>query len=211
MRIKMKNNLLIKSIQSFFATWALMMAGRMEAGNILALVFFLLCFFFFRHIDVRLSKSDFEHTKYTSAVCLVLAAIFSALYMVVDYTYYVENLTSPWFRIGIVTAVLIGFLVLFYNLVLLLFSFTGDKNRMNTLLFSDDDPATPLFSFYQKHPALCAFLLCILCWLPYFLYQYPGIMTPDSINQLEQVLHVIPYSNHHPFLHTLLILLQYRL
>ncbi len=205
MRIKTKNNLLIKSIQSFFATWALMMASRMEVGNILTLVFFLLCFFFFRHIDVRLSKSDFEHTKYTSAVCLVLAAIFSALYMVVDYTYYVENLTSPWFRIGIVTAVLIGFLVLFYNLVLLLFSFTGDKNRMNTLLFSDDDPATPLFSFYQKHPALCAFLLCILCWLPYFLYQYPGIMTPDSINQLEQVLHVIPYSNHHPFLHTLLI------
>ena len=205
MRIKMKNNLLIKSIQSFFATWALMMASRMQVGNILTLVFFLLCFFFFRHIDVRLSKSDFEHTKYTSAVCLVLAAIFSALYMVVDYTYYVENLTSPWFRIGIVTAVLIGFLVLFYNLVLLLFSFTGDKNRMNTLLFSDDDPATPLFSFYQKHPALCAFLLCILCWLPYFLYQYPGIMTPDSINQLEQVLHVIPYSNHHPFLHTLLI------
>ena len=205
MRIKMKNNLLIKSIQSFFATWALMMASRMEVGNILTLVFFLLCFFFFRHIDVRLSKSDFEHTKYTSAVCLVLAAIFSALYMVVDYTYYVENLTSPWFRIDIVTAVLIGFLVLFYNLVLLLFSFTGDKNRMNTLLFSDDDPATPLFSFYQKHPALCAFLLCILCWLPYFLYQYPGIMTPDSINQLEQVLHVIPYSNHHPFLHTLLI------
>ena len=205
MRIKMKNNLLIKSIQSFFATWALMMASRMEVGNILTLVFFLLCFFFFRHIDVRLSKSDFEHTKYTSTVCLVLAAIFSALYMVVDYTYYVENLTSPWFRIDIVTAVLIGFLVLFYNLVLLLFSFTGDKNRMNTLLFSDDDPATPLFSFYQKHPALCAFLLCILCWLPYFLYQYPGIMTPDSINQLEQVLHVIPYSNHHPFLHTLLI------
>lgn len=205
MRIKMKNNLLIKSIQSFFATWALMMASRMEVGNILTLVFFLLCFFFFRHIDVRLSKSEFEHTKYNSAVCLVLAAIFSALYMAVDYTYYVENLTSPLFRIGIVTAVLIGFLVLFYNLVLLLFSFTGDKNRMNALLFSDDKPATPLFSLYQKHLALCAFLLCMLCWLPYFLYQYPGIMTPDSINQLEQVLHVIPYSNHHPFLHTLLI------
>ncbi|MDO4463844.1 MAG: DUF6020 family protein [Bacillota bacterium] len=211
MRIKMKNNLLTKSIQSFFATWALMMASRMQVGNILTLVFFLLCFFFFRHIDVRLSKSDFEHTKYTSAVCLVLAAIFSALYMAVDYTYYVENLTNPLFRISILTAVLIGFLVLFYNLVLLLFSFTGDKNRMNALLFSDGEPTTPLFSFYQKHPALCAFLLCILCWLPYFLYQYPGIMTPDSINQLEQVLHVIPYSNHHPFMHTLLIGLFYNM
>ena len=41
MRIKTKNNLLIKSIQSFFATWALMMASRMEVGNILTLVFFL--------------------------------------------------------------------------------------------------------------------------------------------------------------------------
>lgn len=127
MRIKTKNNLLIKSIQSFFATWALMMASRMEVGNILTLVFFLLCFFFFRHIDIRLSRSGFEYSGRTSIISFVIAVIFSALYMAVDYTYYVEDLTNPLFRIGIVTAVLIGFLVLFYNLVLLLFSYTCDK------------------------------------------------------------------------------------
>lgn len=228
MRIKTKNNLLIKSIQSFFATWALMMASRMEVGNILTLVFFLLCFFFFRHIDIRLSRSGFEYSGRTSIISFVIAVIFSALYMAVDYTYYVEDLTNPLFRIGIVTAVLIGFLVLFYNLVLLLFSYTCDKEWVNALLFTENsEAALPIFRlrhcqwlnipagkivfFYQKHPALCAFLLCVLCWLPYFLYQYPGIMTPDSINQLEQVLHVVPYSNHHPFMHTLLIGLFYNI
>lgn len=36
-------------------------------------------------------------------------------------------------------------------------------------------------------------------------------MTPDSINQFEQVLGVIPYSNHHPFVHTMLIKLLYQI
>lgn len=34
-------------------------------------------------------------------------------------------------------------------------------------------------------------------------------MTPDSLNQFEQVLGLIPYSNHHPWMHTLLIKLIY--
>ena len=36
------------------------------------------------------------------------------------------------------------------------------------------------------------------------LYQYPGIMSPDSINQFEQMLDIIGYNNHHPFVHTML-------
>lgn len=36
-------------------------------------------------------------------------------------------------------------------------------------------------------------------------------MTPDSINQFEQVLRIIPYSNHHPWVHTLLIGLFYHI
>ena len=36
-------------------------------------------------------------------------------------------------------------------------------------------------------------------------------MTPDSINQFEQALGLIPYSNHHPVAHTLVIKLMYRI
>lgn len=198
-------DIIIKSAQSFFTAWALMEASRMEAGNILTFVFFLLCFFFFCHIDTRLSASGFDRGKRTRITAGIISLIFSALYMAVDYPFYVENLTNPLFRIGIVSAVLIGFLVLFYNLLLLLFSYTGDKVHLEAILF--DNEATPAL----PRLGLFAFLICLLGWLPYFLYQYPGIMTPDSINQFEQVLHIIPYSNHHPWMHTLTIGIFYNL
>lgn len=57
--------IIIKSIQSFFTVWALMKASRMQPGNILTIVFFLLCFFFLNHIDTRLLLSGFEKGKRT--------------------------------------------------------------------------------------------------------------------------------------------------
>ena len=226
MNIQNMKNIMIKSIQSFFAVWALMKACRMEPGNILTLVFFLLCFFFFRHIDIRLTSSGFDAGRRTKGTAMAISLLFSALYMAVDYHFYIENLTSPLYRIGIILAVLAGFLVLFYNLLLLLFSYTGDKGRLSKLLFMEEGPSptpancpskslsgilTGIRGFYRRRTGLCAFILCLLCWLPYFLYQYPGVMTPDSINQFEQVLRIIPYSNHHPWVHTLLIGLFYHI
>ena len=116
MNIQNMKNIMIKSIQSFFAVWALMKACRMEPGNILTLVFFLLCFFFFRHINIRLTSSGFDAGRRTKGTAMAISLLFSALYMAVDYHFYIENLTSPLYRIGIILAVLAGFLVLFYNL-----------------------------------------------------------------------------------------------
>lgn len=53
--------------------------------------------------------------------------------------------------------------------------------------------------------------ICFVLWLPYFLTYYPGILSDDSFDQLKQVLGLLPYSNHHPWLHTLLIGLLYRI
>ena len=204
----LKNGIL-KFLQSFFATWALMKAARMEPGNILTLVFFLLCFFLFRYIDVRLSQADFHPGAAGRRTALILSLIFSALYMAVDYPHYIETLTSRLFRLGILTVVFIGFVTLFYNLLLFLFSYSAHKKSLCRLLLTPEGFLPSSFS--ARHTGLCGFLLCMLFWMFYFLYQYPGIMTPDSINQLEQVLHVIPYSNHHPWVHTLLISVFYHL
>lgn len=35
--------------------------------------------------------------------------------------------------------------------------------------------------------------------------EYPGIITPDSNYQINQLMHLAPYSNHHPFYHTQII------
>ena len=49
------------------------------------------------------------------------------------------------------------------------------------------------------------FIGLILCWLPWFLYNYPGVMSPDSISQFSQAAGLKAYSDHHPVMHTLLI------
>lgn len=207
-----RTRLISKAAQSFFTTWALMKASRMEPGNILTLIFFLLSFIFYLYADEKFLRSTCQNKKQLSRVSKITAALFTILYMAVDYPHYIETLTSPLFKLGIVCAVFLGFVTIFYYLMRLLFSLVEDRNSLRSMIFTECYDSTNqrrIFAFYVKHTVLCAFLLSMLCWIPYFLYQYPGIMTPDSLNQFEQVLGVIPYSNHHPFMHTLLIKLLY--
>ena len=50
---------------------------------------------------------------------------------------------------------------------------------------------------------ICIFVICMLCWLPYFLAYYPGVITDDAEWQLAQALGLRPFSNHQPWIHTM--------
>ncbi|WP_155828103.1 DUF6020 family protein [Butyrivibrio sp. VCB2006] len=67
-------------------------------------------------------------------------------------------------------------------------------------LFLNTKPA-----FGGTRAVLIIAAICFLFWLPYFLYEYPGIMTADSLVQYAQFAGDEPVSNHHPIIHTLLI------
>ena len=218
---KTDRTLLLHLLQSFLTTWALMKASRMEPGNILTFVFFLLAFFFYRHVNRRMALIEISNR-----LSLAAAVVFTILYMAVDYPHYIELLTSRLYRLIVLTVIFAGFVSLLYNLLLFLFSYTCDKELLQKRLLTRYQDAmyihngphkrlsaciSAFVNFGRNHTALCAFLSCMLCWLPYYLYQYPGIMTPDSINQFEQVLGLIPYSNHHPWVHTLVFGFFYRL
>lgn len=213
--------LLAHLFQSFVTTWALMKASRMEPGNILTFVFFLLVFFFYRHVNRRMNL-----LQLSNRVALVTAVLFTLLYMLVDYPHYIELLTSRLYRAVVLTIIFTGFVCLFYYLLHFLYSYACDKDRLYRVLLTryQDIPYShngryqklsaclaAVINFIRSHTALCAFLACMAGWLPYYLYQYPGIMTPDSINQLEQILGVVPYSNHHPWIHTLVFGFFYHL
>ena len=58
---------------------------------------------------------------------------------------------------------------------------------------------------------LVSTVIGLLCFMPYFLRFFPGIMTPDSFNQMWQIEGLIPYSNNHPWIHTMLIKILYNL
>ncbi len=200
---KEKLQMILNVVESFFTTWALMKTGRMEPGNILTGVFFLFSFFLYRHIAIRLSDKSFVYTKQVRRSALVLSFLFTWFYMAVDYPHYIETLTNRLFQAAVLTAVFLGLFICFYHLLLMLFSFSADKNTLQKILYRTDDNGGHL-------PFYC-FLGCLLCWFPYFLYEFPGIMTPDSINQLEQVLNLTAYSNHHPFVHTMIFKLFYEI
>ena len=123
MRNKSNLTLLLYLFQSFVTTWALMKAARMEPGNILTFVFFLLVFFFYRHVSRRLDgrqllilrgeliedsavDTSILHADHvTNHVSLTISVIFTLLYMLVDYTYYIERLTSSLYRFIILSVV----------------------------------------------------------------------------------------------------------
>lgn len=195
--------IILNTVESFFTTWAFMKAGRMEPGNILTGALFLLSFFLYRHISVRLSTRPFVYTKQVRLSAIILSILFTLFYMAVDYPHYIETLTNRLFQAAVLTSVFLGFFICFYKLLLLLFSFSADKDTLQRVLYRQTDGI--------RHLPFYCFLGCLLCWLPYFLYQYPGIMTPDSINQLEQILNMTAYSNHHPFVHTMIFKLFYHI
>ena len=220
MKTALDKKFILNLTESFLSTWALMKASRMEPGNILTLILFLLCIFFYQRIHSRLAQTPLCNNKHSSRTAGSIAVLFTVFYMAVDYPNYIASLTNPLFRMGILTAVFLGFSILFYRVLLLLFSYTGNIQWVTDFLFGSQNEAASassfpssffntVFTFYKKRSGLCCFLICLLGWLPYFLYQYPGIMTPDSVNQFEQLLGIIPYSNHHPWMHTLLFKLFY--
>ena len=58
----------------------------------------------------------------------------------------------------------------------------------------------------QNVKLILIFSLCIfLCRLPYFLYVFPGNIQYDSAMQLLMAVRRMEMSNHHPFVHTMLI------
>ena len=176
---------IIELAGSFFTTWALMKASHMEPGNILTLVFFLFCLFFYHYVQKKHSNFEGDLHRITR-IASIFSVIFTLFYMLMDSPHYIETLTSRLFRFGILAAVAIGFWFLFYEILLAILLSTQHNDRLSALLYSAE--ISDKWGFLHKHTFPVTFLLCMLGWLPYYLYQFPGIMTPDSINQLEQVL-----------------------
>ena len=75
------------------------------------------------------------------------------------------------------------------------------------------------FTFNQENQCLSrkkiyflSLLFILMCWLPYFLVLYPGVLTPDSVSQFSSVVdgfHIV--SDHHPVVHTLFIGVLYNI
>lgn len=185
-------------VQSFFSLWAVCRTCGLSSRSILTPILFISFFLYFRHISQLEEKRPEIFTKHTAAVALIVSLLFTLLFLLAESPSLTDGLDNRLFRLIILTVCSIGAFFLFYRtssmLLIFLVPYTLTENPKQV-----------------KHIPLFCFFACLLGWLPYFLYEYPAIMTPDSVNQLEQVLAMIPYSNHHPWAHTMVLKAFYSL
>lgn len=183
-------NLIFCSLKSFLSLFAIMRLVGMSTNNPFSILFF----FLFLYAYMRLSKDSVRTTVTTKDNWLsFLAAIFfTILTLAADYTKLLQGMTSTLFCIIILLLSFVGLFLLYYYAILLLL-----------IKSTDFKPDTSLYPVSWL--PFAGFLACILGWLPYFLHEYPAVMTPDSINQYAQVIGAYELSNHHPVLHTLII------
>ena len=177
-------------VQAFFSIWALTRAFNLTTRNILIPVLFAVLYRFFFSVSQLMKKQAPESKKRIQLSASILGLLFTLFSLLAEHSKLTEGLDNRLFQAVILAAGTLGLFFLFYHL--LLFAFT------HAIIYTLGKESTPIRSL-----PLIGFFACLLCWLPYFLYEYPGIMTPDSVNQFEQVLRMIPYSNHHPWAHTM--------
>ena len=199
---------IVTLIESFFVTWALSKVFLLNPGNIFNGVIFVIGILIINHI-----KSIIDDDVRTIRIAHITSLIFTVCIMLYGRDSYIGELTNRFFRLIILCSVFIGLFTGFYYMLRYLYHVFSCPKIWGYLRRSEDDkePENKLVRFYVNHIQISTFLICVICFLPYFLYQFPGIMTPDSIVQYEQALHITEYSNHHPWIHTLILELFYNI
>ncbi len=57
----------------------------------------------------------------------------------------------------------------------------------------------------SKYFPLFAFFVCLACWTPYLAVLFPGVVTSDTIDQINQGLGFTTLIDHHPFVHSMVM------
>lgn len=182
--------------KSFLSLFAIMRLTGMSTKNPASVILFMVFLYIFSklhsdRVESRILSGD-------SLLALILSVIFSVSTLAARYSIILGSLTSTLFCAIILLFTGVGLFVIYYHLAIWILQAT---------------PALKLTGAGYSYAWLpyAAAALCLVCWIPYFLYEYPAVMTPDSINQYAQVIGAYELSNHHPVIHTALIGFFYKI
>ncbi len=198
-------------VAAFFAVWAIQLTSGITVRNPLTVVLFALLIFFDKYITDKKNREVICSFGKKDIVKISVSIIAGVTLTYLFKGRVTGNFDNLLFKLLAIIILLAGFFGLFCIL-------TGvNKYKKNSEKSANDgilqETCKEKLSD-KKNKGNWIFInafICFLCWLPYFLYEFPGIMTADSLVQYEQVIGNAPYSNHHPLIHTLLIKFFYYL
>ncbi len=192
-------------VLAFFSTWMIQLLIGITVRNPLTVVLFVLQYLLKRKTDEYTCRVD-------KRIIIALSALVSLVMTALFKNRATERFDSSLFKLIAVAIVFVGFMSFIYMLVKSIGVFLFNSNVEKKAGKAEIDISKN--SFVNKYYSLIkspnrvfilSFVVIIMGWLPYFLYEYPGIMTADSLVQYEQIAGIRPYSNHHPMIHTLII------
>ncbi|WP_026506868.1 DUF6020 family protein [Butyrivibrio sp. MC2013] len=202
-------------IIAFIMVWAVALITDLGAANILLLPLYAAFVLLIRASDSYAGRKGYASSH-------ILSALYSFLYVF----YKGESLSASYdnilFKAVVILISFCGLYFLFDRCVKSIFKFYGNRDffiyERTRDIDNEDNSAKEKEGSKTGHLRakkklinssakvfLISFVIIIICYLPIYLYEYPGILTPDSINQIEQAIGVKPYSNHHPMAHTFII------
>lgn len=182
--------------ECFIALFAVMRLTGMETKNPLSIILFIILMYTFHALDSDTAQS--RTAERDPLLCAILAVLFATFTAAANYETIFADLSNAFFCAAVLLFSWLGLFLIYFYLCLWLLGAAGRLPVIGNAYSS------------AWLSAICV-VACMLCWLFYFLYEYPGVMTPDSINQYAQVIGEYELSNHHSIVHTALIGLFYNI
>ncbi len=193
---KSQSSLGIGIVLAFFVCFGLVRLSQISTTNPLSIILFaIFTLAFSKFFGWHRYHSANRYTKIPALALGILLSIFTVAGARADIQ---GTLSSHLFIMVVFLCSFMGFTILYYIAVL---SFIIGTKRLVINTTSKVSSSSKLAKFL---PYIC-FFSCMIFWLPWFLINYPGVMTIDSINQFGQAIGAIAPSNHHPYFHTLVI------
>ena len=90
---------------------------------------------------------------------------------------------------------LVGFSYLFYCFLAMAFTVVNNQTAIRRL--GNNNPVRGGYLFYWG--------IIFLCWIPYWLVFFPGVINVDANHEIMQIVGISSWSDHHPIPYTLLI------
>ena len=141
--------------------------------------------------------------KRAKIIALILSTIFAGIEII---GFSIHNYNSLEGIIGskgmLIKAMLkfIAYLATFYGLILLVI-----KEFLTKIKINNKEKVKSFFTNNKKSFFICA-LTIFIAYIPYFLHNYPGIFTTDSIAEMHSAINNMGnLVNHHPVLHIFII------
>ena len=174
-------NMIITCLKALLSVSALYFLNSLDFSNyfLLALIAFIFYIFF---------KNTCKYKKNTVFLSLVLTFFL----MLGKYKIYLDDSNGLMLAIKLIITP-IGSYILFQHIFGYVFDILDNKKIKNI---------TPIS---YKLSFIIAFLVICLSWLIILIIKYPGIIYPDTLNQIIQSFGDRLFNNKNPLLHTLLI------